>query len=95
VKPVDEQQRPLLARGVRLQADPKNGEPMLLFPEGAMYLSETAHEVVKLCAGKLTTQAIVETLAAEYDTSTETLRRDVCDCLRELNARKLLVFQSE
>jgi coenzyme PQQ biosynthesis protein PqqD len=65
---------------------------MLLFPEGAMYLSETANEVVKLCAGKLTTQAIVETLAAEYETSTETLRQDVCDCLCELHARKLLVF---
>jgi pyrroloquinoline quinone biosynthesis protein D len=95
VTPLDEQQRPLLARGVRLQIDPKNGEPMLLFPEGALYLSETAHEVVKLCAGKLTTQAIMESLAAEYETSVETLRQDVCDCLRELRVRKLLVFSSE
>lgn len=90
--PLDEQQRPLLARGVRLQVDPKNGEPMLLFPEGALYLSETAHDVVKLCAGNLTTQAIIDTLAVEYETGMEALRQDVCGCIRELHERKLLVF---
>lgn len=89
-----EQQRPMLARGVRLQADPKTSEPMLLFPEGALYLSETAHEVVKLCAGKLTTQAIIEALAAEYESNSETLGHDVRDCLRELHAQKLLVFST-
>jgi pyrroloquinoline quinone biosynthesis protein D len=89
---IDEDTHPSLARGVRVQLDPKSQEPMLLFPEGAMYLSETAHAIVTLCAGKLTTRAIIDSLAAEYETDSEALRQDVLDCLGDLHQRKLLVF---
>jgi pyrroloquinoline quinone biosynthesis protein D len=89
---IDEQARPSLARGVRVQIDPKTQEPMLLFPEGAVYLSETAHAIVTRCAGELTAQAIIDSLAAEYETDGESLRQDVLDCLKDLHQRKLLVF---
>ena len=89
---VDEQTRPSLARGVRVQIDPKTQEPMLLFPEGAVYLSETAHAIVTRCAGELTAQAIIDSLASEYETDSEALRQDVLDCLSDLHQRKLLVF---
>jgi pyrroloquinoline quinone biosynthesis protein D len=90
---IDEQTRPSLARGVRVQLDPRTQEPMLLFPEGAIYLSETAHAIVTRCAGKLTAQAIIDSLASEYETGGEALRQDVFDCLKELHQRKLLVIE--
>lgn len=89
---LDEQARPSLARGVRAQLDPRTQEPMLLFPEGAVYLSETAYAIVTRCSGELTTQAIIDSLASEYETDSESLRQDVLDCLRDLHQRKLLVF---
>lgn len=89
---IDEQARPSLARGVRVQLDPKTEEPMLLFPEGAVYLSETAHAIVTRCSGELTAQAIIESLASEYETDADALRQDVLDCLTDLHQRKLLVF---
>jgi coenzyme PQQ biosynthesis protein PqqD len=92
VNAIDEQSRPSLARGVRLQTDPKNQEPMLLFPEGAIYLNQTAYDIVSRCAGNLTTQAIIASLAAEYETEADALRDDVLDCLRDLHQRKLVVF---
>lgn len=89
---IDEQTRPSLARGVRVQLDPKTREPMLLYPEGAVYLSETAHDIVTRCAEGLTISAIIHSLAAEYEMDGETLRQDVLDCLHDLHQRKLLVF---
>lgn len=88
----DEQSRPGLARGVRLQMDAKTGEPVLLFPEGVLYLSETAKEIVSRCNGERTVSGIVSSLAEEYDVEQETLRQDVLDCLNDLYQRKLVLF---
>ena len=88
--PLDEQSRPRLARGVRLQTDVKTGEPMLLFPEGVLYLSETANAVLSRCNGVETVSGILGLLAEEYEVSPETLREDVLDCLNDLQQRKLV-----
>ncbi|HEV2392969.1 MAG TPA: pyrroloquinoline quinone biosynthesis peptide chaperone PqqD [Verrucomicrobiae bacterium] len=89
---VDEQSRPALARGVRLQTDAKSGEPVLLFPEGILYLSETAQQIVARCDGRSTAEAIIASLAVEYEVDRATLREDVFECLVDLYERKLLVF---
>ena len=88
----DEQTRPVLARGVRLQEDTKTGEPVLLFPEGVIYLSASAQEIVNHCDGKATVAEIISLLAEEYEVERATLRSDVLDCLADLHHRKLLVF---
>ena len=88
----DDQRPLLLARGVRLQTDPTNGEPILLFPEGVMYLSATADDIVRRCDGRATARDIIIALAQEYDTDPATLRQDVIECLVELQQRKLLVL---
>jgi pyrroloquinoline quinone biosynthesis protein D len=88
---IDPKSHPALARGVRLQNDAKTGEPMLLYPEGALYLSATAYEVVSRCDGQQTTAAIISSLAEEYDVEMDTLQTDVLECLADLNQRKLLV----
>ncbi|HZR16470.1 MAG TPA: pyrroloquinoline quinone biosynthesis peptide chaperone PqqD [Verrucomicrobiae bacterium] len=88
---MNEQSRPALARGVRLQTEPATGEPMLLFPEGVLYLSETANEIVCRCDGSNSIAEILAALAEEYQAEPETLRQDVLDCLHDLYQRKLVV----
>lgn len=83
--------KPCLARGVRLQEDASTGEPVLLFPEGVLHLSETAREILRRCDGQQTVSTIITGLAEEYDAPPETLRTDVLECLMELYQRKLVV----
>jgi coenzyme PQQ biosynthesis protein PqqD len=83
---------PALARGVRLHTDAVTGEPVLLFPEGVLFLNATAHDVVRRCDGTATVDAIVCALAGEYETEPGALRRDVLECLSELQQRRLLSF---
>jgi coenzyme PQQ biosynthesis protein PqqD len=90
--PLDEQSCPALARGVRLQSDAKTGEPLVLFPEGAIHLSETANSILRHCNGLATVANIITALAEEYEATPEALRKDVLDCLLDLYQRKLVVF---
>lgn len=89
---LEDQSRPKLARGARLGVDPKTGEPILLFPEGVLFLSATANDILSRCSGKETLADILGSLAEEYDADRETLRQDVLDCLGDLYQRKLVVF---
>ena len=81
-----------LAAGVRLQADRATGEPVLLYPEGMLFLNETAHEVVRRLDGTATMDAIVAALAEEYETDAETLQSDVRECLANLLQQRLIVL---
>ena len=74
----DDRRRLGLARGVRLQTDPANGEPILLFPEGVLYLSASANDIVRRCDGQSSALTIISALAAEYDVSPETLCSNAC-----------------
>ena len=89
---VDEKAKPMLARGVRLRNDPISGEPLLLFPEGVLPLDEIAHDVLRRCSGEATLEAIVQSLAQEYEADHETVRCDVCECLVQLHQRMLIAF---
>ena len=89
---LDEESCPRLARGVRLHTDAKTGDPILLFPEGVLYLSETAQEILSRCDGSKTMADIVSALAADYEVDPGTLRQDVLDCLSDLYQRKLVVL---
>ena len=64
----------------------------MLFPEGALYLSSTAHEIVSRCDGRTSAAAIIAALAAEYEAEPETLRHDVWECLKDLETRKVVVL---
>jgi pyrroloquinoline quinone biosynthesis protein D len=81
--------QPRLARGVRLQTDPKTGNRVLLFPEGVLELNETAQEIVSRCDGR-TVAEIVQALAEEYDADPKMLDADVRDTLADLQQRKLI-----
>jgi pyrroloquinoline quinone biosynthesis protein D len=87
-----EQSRPALARGVRLQTDARTDQPVLLFPEGVVHLSASAYDIVARCDGQTPIHTIISTLAQEYEAPPDALRQDVLECLHQLHERKLLVF---
>jgi coenzyme PQQ biosynthesis protein PqqD len=92
VTPIDIQCRPALARGVRVWTDPITGTPVLLFPEGVLPLDDTTHDIVIRCSGNATLEAIVASLAEEYDADREVLLADVSDCLAELRDEMLVTI---
>lgn len=81
---------PRLAAHTRHQIDRLTGAPMLLHPEGAVELSETADAIVQLCDGTRTVEAITMMLAAEYDAAPDALQSDVLACIAGLIDRGLL-----
>jgi coenzyme PQQ biosynthesis protein PqqD len=89
---LNEKSCPALARGVRLQTDPKTGEPLLLFPEGVLFLSETAQEILTRCDGRTTLAAVAGLLAEEYEADAREIQQDVLDCVRDLYQRKLIAL---
>jgi pyrroloquinoline quinone biosynthesis protein D len=70
--------RPRLVDGARLQYDDVREEHLLLIPEGAVRLNETAVKVLELCDGQRSLDDIAATLSARYDGA------DVADDVREL-----------
>jgi coenzyme PQQ biosynthesis protein PqqD len=92
--PMNAQSRPALARGVRLWIDPITGGPVLLFPEGLLPLDDTTHDIVSRCSGQATVEAIVVSLAEEYEADRATLLNDVCECLAQLREEMLITLSS-
>ena len=69
---------PRLADGARLQYDDVREEHLLLVPEGAVRLNETAAHVLELCDGRRSVEEIAATLAQRYSGA------DVSGDVREL-----------
>ena len=70
--------RPRLADGTRLQYDDVREEHLLLVPEGAVRLNDTAAHVLELCDGRRTLEEIAGALSERYGGA------DVTDDVREL-----------
>ena len=58
--------RPLLRTGARLQWEPTRSRYMLLYPEGALMLNETAAAVLELCDGARRLAVIAGLLSERY-----------------------------
>jgi pyrroloquinoline quinone biosynthesis protein D len=70
--------RPRLVDGARLQYDDVRAEHLLLVPEGAVRLNETAAQVLELCDGERSVDDIAAALSERYGGA------DVADDVREL-----------
>ena len=57
---------PRLASKARLRWDKIEKQHMLMFPEAALKLNDTAAEVLKLCDGERTVQQIVDALVEKF-----------------------------
>ena len=81
--------RPRLVTGARLRYDEVREEHLLLIPEGVVRLNPTAAEVLELCDGERSVEAIVGELAARYGGAD--LRDDVHELGEEMAQRVLVV----
>jgi pyrroloquinoline quinone biosynthesis protein D len=82
-------ERPKLATGVRLHRDKVREQDVLLFPEGALVLNDTALEVLELCDGERTLDDIAAVLGERYEGAD--VREDVSELLDEIGERGLVV----
>lgn len=82
-----EPRRPTLASGVRLHRDRVRDRIVLLFPEGALALNETAAQVLELCDGVRTLDEIVAQLSDQYGAD---VRADVVELLDSIVAEGLM-----
>ncbi len=80
--------RPALATGVRLHRDSVRERDVLLFPEGALVLNDTAAAVLALCDGTRTVVDIATELATAY--GADDLLDDVVELLEGVAEQGLL-----
>jgi coenzyme PQQ biosynthesis protein PqqD len=88
--PITEASRPALWRFARMDYDPVRQRPVLLYPEGAILLSDTAGEILGLCDGRRTVADIAATLGAKYDANVTDVTGDVIEYLDKLAERELV-----
>ena len=82
-------ERPKLATGVRLHRDKVREQDVLLFPEGALVLNETAIEVLELCDGDRSLDDIAAVLSERYEGAE--VRDDVSELIDGIGERGLVV----
>jgi coenzyme PQQ biosynthesis protein PqqD len=83
--------RPRLSPKARLRWDKVEKRYMLVFPEAALLLNETAPEILKLCDGEHTVEGIVDSLAQRFaGTDRKVIEEDVMSFLMNIRARGLL-----
>ena len=64
---------------------------MVLYPEKGIELSGTAAEIMKLCTGELSVEAIVDSLTTKYGASDRAvMEREVLDFLNAMADRCLI-----
>jgi pyrroloquinoline quinone biosynthesis protein D len=79
--------RPALWRLARLDFDAVRGQRVLLYPEGAILLNDTAGEILDLCNGARTIDEIASTLGSKYNAD---VKDDVMQYLSKLAERELV-----
>jgi coenzyme PQQ biosynthesis protein PqqD len=83
--------RPRLAAKARLRFDRQTERFLLLYPEKGLVLNPTAADILRLCTGEHTVDAIVERLAEKYTTRPrQAMEREVTDFLRTMADRGLV-----
>ena len=83
--------RPRLAAKARLRYDRKSTRYMLLYPERGLVLNPTAADIVQLCTGEHTVEAIVQRLADKYTSQPrEAIAQEVQTFLDVMAARGLV-----
>ena len=82
--------RPRLAPKTRLRLDGKTQRWMLLAPEKGLALNPTGADILRLCTGELTVEAIAERLAVRYRRGADDIGRDVLSFVTTMTARGLI-----
>jgi len=80
-------ERPRLPRSARVQFDDVRQRPVLLYPEGAVFLNETGAAILELCDGRRTVAEIAAELGRRYEAD---VLADVTAYLGQLAERELV-----
>ncbi len=81
---------PRLPRGVRMRFDAVRNAHVLLAPERAFDLDETAATVLELVDGHRSIELIVDELAARFDADRAVIEADVLEMLTELVGKRIV-----
>ncbi len=87
--------RPRFARHARLRHDPARDRWVLLVPERVLVPDETAVEVLRLCDGERSIEAIVAELAQRYDAEPALIRSDCLGLLQDLADKGFVIAAAE
>ena len=83
--------RPRLSPRARLRWDEVEKRYMLVFPEAALMLNETAPEILRLCDGEHTIEGIIDSLTQRFTgVDRKIIEEDVTSFLTRIKARGLL-----
>lgn len=89
--PLENISRPRLAAGCRWAGDGENR--MVVFPEGALRLQDTARAVLERCDGNRTFEQIMHELEATYNASDPIkIRQDAVAFLERLQQKRVVDF---
>ncbi len=81
---------PRLPRGVRMRFDAVRNAHVLLAPERAFDLDETAATVLELVDGRRSIEQIVDELAARFDADRAVIETDILEMLTELVGKRIV-----
>ena len=83
--------KPRLSPKARLRWDNVEKRHMLVFPEAALLLNETAAAILKLCDGERTVEQVIDTLAQQFvGADRKMIADEVTELLARLRTRGLL-----
>jgi coenzyme PQQ biosynthesis protein PqqD len=89
--PMTSASRPRLWRLARVDFDRVRQRPVLLYPEGAIFINDTGRAILELCNGHRTTEEIARLLGERYGADASA---DVAEFLNRLEARELVTDAS-
>jgi len=82
--------KPKLASKAKLRLDQKTGKYILLYPEKGLLLNPTGAAILKQCTGEHTLAAIIQLLAAEFQSDASVLQVEVLAFVQGLLDRGLV-----
>src|ERR1700737_3875035 len=92
---VSEGSRPLLPRNARLKFDRTRRRGALLAPERVLAPDEIAVEVLQLCDGVRSVEAMIDQLAEKYTAERDAIATDVVAMLQDLADKGFLTEARE
>src|SRR3981189_218656 len=92
---VGEASRPLLPRHARLKFDETRQRWVILAPERVLAPDEIAVEVLQLCDGVRSVEAMIDQLAAKYAAERDAITTDVIAMLQDLADKGFLTEARE
>lgn len=88
---ISETSVPSLPRHVKFHFNKQRQQWVVLAPERLLVPDETSVEVLKLCDGKASVDAIVGSLVEKYNAPPDVIRRDVVELLQGLADKGFIV----